>query len=80
MKQDRMKPQSDRPRTDMEPAEGSREKVRGGGGSSSERGLDDTRQSGGSKSRSGITNRDLEREEFEQDHLPERGQSSDSDR
>lgn len=41
--------------------------------------MDDTRRSGGDKSRSGITNRDLEREEFEED-LPERGQSSDSDR
>ena len=79
MKQDRMK-QTDRQRTDMEPAEESREKARGGRGSSSERGLDDTRQSGGTKSRSGITNRDLEREEFEQDQLPERGQSSDSER
>ena len=74
MNQDRMKNQSDRRRTDMEPAEGSRENVRGSGGSSSsERGLGDrSGMQGGGKKGGGISNRDLDREEFEQDQLPER--------
>ena len=79
MNQDRMKKQRERSRTDMEPAEGSRENVRGGG-SSSERGLggDSGMQSGTTK-RSGISNRDRDREDFERDQLPERG-SSESER
>ena len=75
MNQDRMKNQSDRSRTDMEPAEGSRENMRGSGGgsSSSERGLGDrSGMQGGGKKGGGISNRDLDREEFEQDQLPER--------
>jgi hypothetical protein len=73
MNQDRMKTPSDRRRTDMEPAEGSQENVTGGGSSSSERGLDEGMQGG-------IADHDLDREEFEQDELPERGRSTDSDR
>ena len=74
MNQDRMKNQSDRSRTDMEPAEGSRENMRGSGGSSSsERGMGDrSGMQGGGKKGGGISNRDLDREEFEQDQLPER--------
>jgi hypothetical protein len=59
--------------SNMEPAEGSRENVRGSG-SSSERGSssEPKRRSGSS---GGISNRDLHREEHEQDQLPERGKS-----
>lgn len=73
MNQDRMKKQSDGDPTDMEPAEGSRENVRGGS-SSSERGRDDSSgmQSGTNKGSSGDSARDLDREEFEQDRESER--------
>ena len=75
MKQDRMKKQSDRGRTDMEPTEGSREQVRGSGSSgSSERGRGDSSgmQSGTGKGSSGDSARDLDREEFERDRDSER--------
>ena len=65
--------------SNMEQAEGSRENVRGSG-SSSERGSG--RSSGmkrGSSDSGGISNRELSREECEQDQLPERGKSE-SDR
>ena len=79
MNQDRMKKQSDRTDMDMEPAEGSRENVRGGG-SSSERGLGgDSGMRSGTTKRSGISNRDRDREDVEQDQLPDRG-SSESER
>jgi hypothetical protein len=79
MNQDRMKKQSDRSRTDMEPDEGSREDARGSG-SSSERGLGgDSGMQSGTNKRSGISNRDRAREDFEQDQLPDRG-SSESER
>ena len=68
MNQDRMKNQGDRSRMEREPAEGSRENVRGGG-SSSERGMG-----------SDIPDRDRDREELEQDDLAERGRLGDSDR
>jgi hypothetical protein len=74
MNQDRMKRQ--RSRTDMEPAEGSREDVRGSG-SSSERGLGgDSGMRSGTTKRSGISNRDRDREDFEQDQMPDRGSES----
>jgi hypothetical protein len=74
MNQDRMTRQ--RSRTDMEPAEGSREDVRGSG-SSSERGLGgDSGMRSGTTKRSGISNRDRDREDFEQDQMPDRGSES----
>ena len=74
MKQDRMKGQSDRSRTDKDQAAGSREKVRGGSSSSSERGRDDSSgmQSGTNKGSSGDSARDLDRDEFEQDQDSQR--------
>jgi hypothetical protein len=74
MNQDRMKKRG-QTRTDMEPAEGSREHVRGSG-SSSERGSgsDSGMQSGTNKGGE-ISNRDRAREDFEQDQLPERDRS-----
>jgi hypothetical protein len=65
--------------SNMEQAEGSRESVRGSG-SSSERGSGSS--SGmrrGSSDSGGISNRELSREECEQDQVPERGRSE-SDR
>lgn len=77
MNQDRMKKRSEQSRTDMEPAEGSRENVRGSG-SSSERGLGgDSGMRSGTTKRSGISNRDRDREDFEQDQLPDRDSESD---
>jgi hypothetical protein len=58
-----------------EPAEGSRETVREGGkdlGTSSDRAMYSDRVSSNS---GGITNRPLDREESEQEQLPERGRS-----
>jgi len=78
MDQDRIKDQSDRSRTDSEPAEGSREDVRGSG-SSSERNL-----GGGSGLQSGtnkgaeISNRDRNREDSDRDTLLD--DESDSER
>ncbi len=68
MNQDRMKNQGERSRMEREPAERSREKVRGGG-SSSERGMG-----------SDIPDRDHDREELEQDDLLEGGRLGDSER
>jgi hypothetical protein len=84
MKKDRIDSQSDPNRaSNMEPAEGSRETVRGSG-SSSERGRgssgerdseSSSRMKRGSEDSGGITNRELSREEAEQEQLPERGRS-----
>lgn len=65
--------------SNMEKAEGSREHVRGSG-SSSERGSGSSSgMKRGSSDSGGISNRELSREECEQDQLPERGRSE-SDR
>jgi hypothetical protein len=59
--------------SNMEQAEGSRENVRG---SSSERGSGSSSgMKRGSSDSGGISNRELSREECEQDQLPERGKS-----
>ena len=64
--------------SNMGQAEGSRENVRGSG-SSSERGSSSSGMKRGSSDSGGISNRELSREECEQDQLPERGRS-DSER
>jgi hypothetical protein len=80
-------------RSSMDPAEGSREDMRGssssgergrsssserGKGSSSERGMGSSSgMRSGSSDSGGISNRERSREECEQDQLPERGKSSD---
>ena len=61
--------------SNMEPAEGSRETVRESGkdlGTSSDRAMYSERVSSNS---GGITNRPLDREESEQEELPERGRT-----
>ena len=60
--------------SNMGQAEGSRENVRGSG-SSSERGSSSSGMKRGSSDSGGISNRELSREECEQDQLPERGKS-----
>jgi hypothetical protein len=61
--------------SNMEQAEGSRENVRGSS-SSSERGSGSSSgMKRGSSDSGGISNRELSREECEQDQLPERGRS-----
>jgi hypothetical protein len=82
MKKDRTDTQGDPNRaSNMEPAEGSRETVRDSGsssergGSSGERGSGSNSSKRGSENGGGITNRELSREEAEQEHLPERGRS-----
>lgn len=63
-------------RSGMDPAEGSREDMRGKG-SSSERGMgSNSGMRSGSSDSGGISNRERSREECEQDQLPERGKSS----
>ena len=63
-------------RSSMDPAEGSREDMRGKG-SSSERGMGSSSgMRSGSSDSGGISNRERSREECEQDQLPERGKSS----
>jgi hypothetical protein len=76
MNRDRADTQSDPSRaSNMEQAEGSREKMRGSG-SSSERGSGGSSgMKRGSSDSGGISNRELSREECEQDQLPERGRS-----
>lgn len=77
MNQDRMKKQSDRNRTDMEPAEGSREDTRGSG-SSSEKGMGGTDSSGlrsGTNRGAGISNRERTREELGPDELSDLDES-----
>jgi len=78
MNKNRANTQSDPSRaSDM--AEDSREKMRGSG-SSSERGSGSSAgMKRGSSDSGGISNRELSREECEQDQLPERGRS-DSER
>jgi hypothetical protein len=74
MKQDRNRNQ-DMPnrQSNMEPAEGSRSTSESGRGSEGERNRAGT---GTSRSNSGgITNRPLDREQCEQEQLPERGES-----
>jgi hypothetical protein len=61
--------------SNMEPAEGSRDTATNGGkdlGTSSDRAMFDDRAGGEA---GGITNRPLEREQEEQNRLPERGHS-----
>ena len=82
MNKNRAQTQSDPSRaSNMEQAEGSRENMRGSG-SSSERGSgSSSRMRRGSSDSGGISNRELSREECEQDQLPERGRSeSESER
>ena len=77
MDQDRTNKQSEtRRRSSMDPAEGSREDMRGSG-SSSERtsGKSSERSRGSSSDSGGISNRERSREEREQSDLPERGSS-----
>lgn len=59
----------------MEQAEGSRENVRGSGSSSGRGSSSSSRMKRGSSDSGGISNRELSREECEQDQLPERGKS-----
>ena len=77
MDQDRMKNQSDRSRTDSEPAEGSREDLRGSG-SSSERGLGGSGLQSGTNKGAEISNRDRNREDSDRNILVD--DESDSER
>ena len=77
MNQGRMKKKSDGSRTDMEPAEGSREDTRGSG-SSSEKGMGSGDNSGlrsGTNRGVGISNRERTREELGQDELSDHDES-----
>lgn len=65
--------------SNMEKAEGSRENVQGSGNSSERGSGSSSGMKRGSSDSGGISNRELSREECEQDQLPERGRSE-SDR
>jgi hypothetical protein len=80
MNKNRAQPQSIPSRSShMEKAEGSREKMRGSGSSSERVSGSSSGMTRGSSDSGGISNRELSREECEQDQLPDRGRS-DSDR